>query len=263
MTKIQGPGSPPPVPAPGATNRRKPNKPNRPNPPNRKDKGKSGPVSPPPGPPPPPAPLNTDQGRIDASNDPQGYFNYLNSAAGFTPGAQGGLFGNWLANDAYNTFSQGFNNARLGGNMDLNVVDYATSLGAPADVANYRAGTLQPLGQAGAASFGTAPVDTGNPYTSSSGTGATPPVTTLPLPGQTLGNKPNKNRHPNQFKRWNQLQNSIGQPASPPPAPTPGGTANLGGYADTLRKQFLSLSPTQRGENSSMWEVPGRWSPWG
>lgn len=267
MTRIQRPGSPPPVPTPGAANRKKPNRPNRPNNPTHGGGGnkKKKPSTPEAGDPTwdgQGSYLDSDVGRNDAAADPQGYFNYLTSAAGFTPGG-GGLFGDWLTHGAYDTFNTGFNNARLQ-NPNLNVIDYAGTLGAPASAANYRQGQLQPYGQAGPATFGAgAPVDTGNPYTSSSGLN-TAPVTTLPLPGQAAGHRPNGQQHPNQLKRWRQQQNAGGAVTSPPPAPTPGaGTANLGGYADNLRHQFLSLSPTQRGETSSMWETPGRWSPWG
>jgi hypothetical protein len=141
----------------------------------------------------------------------------------------------------------GFQNAAFGNN-DLHFATYMTGLGAGGG-----AGQLAPLGtgQAGM-------VDTGNPFTSSSGLGA-PPAPVTPL-----GPKPNRNRHPGQLKAWKKQKKHLGGKPETLNQINVNPAASGLGYTDQLRRGFLSLSPMERGDVAlGKTATPGRWSPWG
>lgn len=152
---------------------------------------------------------------------------------------------------------QGYYNARLL-NPDLHYASYMQSLGAGGG-----AGQLGALGTGQAGQ-----VDTGNPFTSSSGIGAPPSVPTAAGALPTLGKRPNRQQHPNQLANWKKKKKRQGQPGVTDPAtlgqiginPMAVGT----GYTDQLRRGFLSLSPMERGDVAlGKTMIPGKWSPWG
>lgn len=159
--------------------------------------------------------ITSDAGRLDITNDPYGFYDYLGQQAGLGVGALN-PFGQFLANDVPQMMETRYNQARLQ-DPNLHRLDFMATQGA-----------------------NTVPVDTGNPYTSSSG----------------IGRRPNPQQRPAAFKKWKKGRKKEGQTA--PQEVTAG---NLAGYANMLRMQFNSLAPTVRGEVSQ--EMPGRWSAWG
>lgn len=226
--------------------------------------------------------LNTDEGITAADLDPEGYLTYLHGRKGFSaPGTVGGSqpFNQWLMQERYPALMDAYKGAHLV-NPNLNFVQYMQTMGVPADAANHFAGPQVPMGTGQA-------VDTGNPFTSSSGIGApaVPKMTDMPAhlqasspytvpkaagtTGTTATNPFNKKKQPNRFKRWN--KNQPASPAAGATGPNPtynpasgagGSQTNLGLAAQKDREAFLGLSPELRGEKAvdSAW---GKWSPWG
>lgn len=226
--------------------------------------------------------LNTDEGILAANGDPEGYLTYLHGRKGFSsPGTVGGSqpFNQWLMNERYPALVDAWNAASLV-NPNLNFVQYMQTMGVPADAANHTAGYQPPMGTGQA-------VDTGNPFTSSSGIGApaVPKATDMPAHLQatspytvpktagttgttdaTATNPFNKKKRPNAYKRWKE-----NQPAAPatgpnttynPPSGAGGMQTNLGLAAQKDREAFLGLSPELRGEKA-VDSYSGRWSAWG
>lgn len=222
--------------------------------------------------------LNTDEGITAADLDPEGYLTYLHGRKGFSsPGTIGGAqpFNQWLMNERYPALVDAYKAAHLV-NPNLNFVQYMQTMGVPADAANHTAGYQPPMGTGQA-------VDTGNPFTSSSGIGApaVPKATDMPAHLQaaspytvpktaaaatTPTNPFNKKKRPNAYKRWK--KNNPAQPAPGPnttynpPSGAGGSQTNLGLAALKDREAFLGMSPELRGEKA-VDSYSGRWSPWG
>lgn len=235
--------------------------------------------------------LDTPKGIYDANANPQEYFQSLMAASGLGGGpGQNPVWRDFVANRAYEMANSAYQRARFV-NPELGFAQFAQTMGVPRSAANHAAGpqvpmgTGQPAAPVGAAPAVGQPIDTGNPFTSSSGVGA--PAAPAGLPA--VGPRPNRKRRPNQFRRWRQGRNAAGAAATPGVAANPltagvaaeakggknglnqinppsgaGATApDLGGFAALWRKQFLSQDPVTRGEGGAVASVPGRWSPWG
>jgi hypothetical protein len=202
-----------------------------------------------------PAPGSLDDTQLGIiSNDHEAYFQSLTSpffgiGGGTNPSAMGNNpYWNQYVDRAYQALENQYYKARQA-NPDLH---YATFMGQQGYGGG--GGQLAPLGtgQAGM-------VDTGNPFTSSSGLQSsyayTPPA---------LGPKPNRNNHPGQLKAWKKQKKQIGA------KPTTLGQINVDPTAsgvtgaDALRRGYLGLSPMERGDVAlGKTATPGRWSPWG
>lgn len=217
--------------------------------------------------------LNTDEGILAADLDPEGYLAYLHGRKGFSsPGTPGGAqpFNQWLMQERYPALMDAYKAAHLV-NPNLNFVQYMQTMGVPVDAANHVAGYQPPLGTGQA-------VDTGNPFTSSSGIGVSvPKMTEMPAHLQatspitnavTPTNPYNKRKQPNRYKRWNKNNPATPAPATGPnptynpPSGAGGSQTNLGLAALEDRKAFLGLSPELRGEKA-VDSYSGRWSAWG
>jgi hypothetical protein len=183
------------------------------------------------------------------SANKQDYYDTLLSpfygGAGMPSGMGSNPYWNDYADRAYRATETGYT-AALQANPTLHYATYMQGLGAGGGG-----------GQMG-------PVDTGNPFTSSSGLGApaapgTPLAPAAPRP---------KKSHPNQLARWKKKKGQIGAAEAPDPAslgeiginPAASGV----NYADQLRRGFLALSPMERGDVAlGKVATPARWSPWG
>lgn len=174
----------------------------------------------------------SNTGKTMAASDHPGYYGSLVSPQFNAYGADN-PFGQFLASTGLAQAEQGYTN-QLYQNPKLRFDKYLKHLGGGA--------TPGALGQLGTGQPGM--VDTGNPFTSSSGVGG-PPGMPLGSPLIPHGKKATKAAY----------------------ALTPGKTrfSTVGtGYTDALRRQFLSLSPEERGDTGlGKVATPGRWSPWG
>lgn len=225
--------------------------------------------------------LLTDTGKAILADDPanqRAYFNKMLAAGGMDPLAST-PFGTWLQNEGFDYFNNLYKNALLDDN-DLKYADFfANRYGNVAD------GTMRsdqtPLATG-------LPVDTGNPYTSSSGIAAQPlapvisgnaltPVTTgqettTPTFGEWRRqegisrpkggfNKGRKKRLTERYNAFTSAADAGGTVTAPPTVSTPGAAAN---DLAEFRKKFLSLSPNVRGETvAGVINTPARWSAWG
>jgi hypothetical protein len=187
------------------------------------------------------------------SANKQDYYDTLLSpfygGAGTPSGMGSNPYWNDYADRAYRATETGYT-AALQANPNLHYATYMQGLGAGG-------GTGQ-----------MAPIDTGNPFTSSSGLGAAPAASPYNTLMQNLGKKPNRQQHPNQFQHWKKKKKQIGTAPEPEAAslgeiginPAASGV----NYADQLRRGFLALSPVERGDVAlGKVATPGRWSPWG
>jgi hypothetical protein len=229
ITRPQGPNAAPAVPSGGTPNnngrrRRQPDRdPNRPNnPPNHPNNTNGG----------------GGRGALDATgktvaaNDHAGYFGSVVQPQFAGSYGMGNPFGQFLAAQGLAQAEQGYTNMLLR-RPNLRFDRFLKMQGAGA--------TPGALGSLGTGQAGM--IDTGNPFTSSSGFGGPP--------GVPLGTPP--------LKKKALKQSPLGQL-------TRGRTkfATVGtGYTDALRRQWLSQSPMERGETAlGKTAVPGRWSPW-
>lgn len=213
--------------------------------------------------------LLMDTGKNLASDleNRQAYFNKMLTAGGMAPG-ESTPFGEWLETRAFDYMQDMYKNAMLDNN-DLTFEQFATQR-----YGNVADGTLRssqvPLGVG-------QPIDTGNPFTSSSGIAASPTPPTPAAPAapkppamptfqewqQQQGiNKPKGGFNDRRRKRLQAQYNAFSPTATPPGAsPTP---PNTGDDLIEWRKRFLSLAPEVRGESvAGIVNTPARWSAWG
>jgi hypothetical protein len=197
--------------------------------------------------------LDDTQLNLIAANH-QDYYDTLLSPFYGGGGMPSGMGSNPYWNDytdrAFRSAETGYTSA-LQANPNLHYASYMQSLGA------------------GGGGGQMAPIDTGNPFTSSSGTGAAPAASPYATLMQNLGKKPDKQQQPNQFARWKKKKKGqVGAAEAPDPAdlgeigvdPATSGV----NYADALRRGFLALSPMERGDVAlGKVATPARWSPWG
>jgi hypothetical protein len=156
---------------------------------------------------------------------------------------------NQYRDQAFRNAETGYTKALLS-NPNLHYATYMQGLGA--------GGGYGQMGQLGTGAAGQ--IDTGNPFTSSSGIGAAPVA-------PTLGPKPPKKRQ-NALQRWRQQKKKgVGVGAAEPATLADAGVNPMASgvnYADQLRRGFLALSPLERGDAAlGKTAAPGRWSPWG
>jgi hypothetical protein len=202
------------------------------------------------------------EGRHLAANDHPGYFGSMVSPQ-FRAYGQDNPFGQFLSTTALANAEQDYTNLLLQ-NRNLRFNSYMKRLGAGA--APGRLGALG-TGQQGM-------VDTGNPFTSSSGTGGPMMSSGKAMPMGT----PRAPQKKADFKTWEGTtlgaspfglgKRGLEEYRHSPLGRMTGGKekfATVGtNYTDMLRRQFLSLSPTERGETAlGKTAMPGRWSPWG
>jgi hypothetical protein len=199
--------------------------------------------------------LLTDAGKNFATNEPDAYINALMARAGGMSGSSplvGGAtqFGQFLANDYRDMLDSGFDAALMASGGRLGRSGYMNSLGWGAR-ANTNAFSM-PMGQP--------PVDTGNPYTSSSlptanaapGGGGIPEV---PKWEDFLGARGLTKKT---FKKdvFEEDRDDLKTLYRNPNA----ALSSTGGGVDHARKAYLSLTPQQRGVNSATGSKPGRWA---
>lgn len=168
--------------------------------------------------------------QLVAANDHPGYFGSVVQPQ-FNSYGQDNPFGQFLSSTALARAEQMYTN-RILQQKKLRFDTFLKEMGAGAAT-----GTLGALGTGQAGQ-----IDTGNPFTSSSGIGGNPgPALGTPLYTKPKGQKKGKD------KKNKTYFNTVGT-----------------NFTDALRRQFLSLSPTERGETAQgKTMVPGRWSPWG
>ncbi len=183
--------------------------------------------------------INTDEGAIYSNNNPEAYYNLAIDNAGLH---QGGVtpFDQWARREGYGIIKGGFDDATQI-DKNINFRDWLNGSGG-----NYLS-TLS----GGALSQGP-PVNTGNPFTSSSGGGginAMGSITTpTPVPGKGNGSTPNPGK----------LPTLPGLPGATNPAI--GGGDSLA----ALKRIYRNYTPEQRGQYSSGYSYgPARWSVFG
>lgn len=200
--------------------------------------------------------LNTPGGVHHANANPEAYLDYVMARGGVGGTTQGVGWQDFLQNEWPAQVMAAYNRA-LNTNPELGFMQYMQTTGVPQDARNHVAGPQVPLGTG-------QPVDTGNPFTSSSGTGP-PQAPVTPAPAAPLSPRPNKNRQPQQFRRWrNQNQAAGGGLNKVNPPSGAGATAtNLTDPILMARRAYLSRDPVSRGVGGTAAPVPGKWSPWG
>lgn len=270
---------------------------------------------------------DTDDGRIDAADHPDQYYRFLNRMAGFS-GNTLSPFGAYLNGAGQEEFLNALKNAQKI-NPHLNPVDFARSMGVPDSAADYHMRgqpgemgtgyappppttppTHQPVGgpvrrpspfpplqqAAGGPAQGSAPINTGNAFTSSSGIGGGGGIAPVQQPaakagGGFFGQQPSVKPPPPlvrpRFGGGTQpgiglppgmggggaprvgLPHLPGMPGGAPrvglptvPGLKPGNGNGLDDWNYRQRFAYLSLSPEQRGEQNTM-GAAGRWSAWG
>jgi hypothetical protein len=194
--------------------------------------------------------------RMLAANDHAGYYGSLVSPQ-FRSYGQDNPFGQYLATTGLANAEQHYTNLLMQ-NRNLRFNTFMKRLGAGATP-----GRLQELGT------GQRAVDTGNPFTSASGFGGPPGmpkgITNFPRNRKDVRAYEKTELGASPFgtgKRWlKSYRNSpLGKQTGGVQKFSDVGTS----YTDMLRRQFLSLSPAERGEVAQgKTAVPGRWSPWG
>lgn len=173
----------------------------------------------------------TKAGEHFATQNPLEYTSwYMGNVGGFagpTPTYGGPTqFGQYLAGDYQNQLDQGYNAALIASGGRLGRADYLDSVGWGRGEQAMRQNSL------------VTPVNTGNPFSSSSlapaGAPTLPPPVATAAPATALGQRVKKTPgNPN-------LQN--------------------GGGLATARRMYNSLTPQQRGINSATGFKPGRWA---
>ena len=201
--------------------------------------------------------LTTDEGEQYATDNFDDTISYMFGMAG----AQGtdfenSRFGNWLDTDYRQQLNDGYAKALIASGGNLNGADYLASAGWGA---TGQQSLSQPLG------------DTGNPYTSSSlptKTGvqinqSMPPSWDQYKQDNGINNfgRMNNQRQKRIQNAFNATQNpAAASPAAPAAPGAPAANPNSTGGLDAARRQFLSLTPQQRGIKGATALKPGRWS---
>jgi hypothetical protein len=212
--------------------------------------------------------LLTDAGQNFATNEPEAYMNALFARAGGMSGPSplvGGAtqFGQFLANDYKDMLDAGYDAALMASGGRLGRADYLNSMGFGAR-ANVNAFNL-PMGAATSA-----PVDTGNPFTSSSlpTTSKAGGLNAAAAPGIGKNGIPEvpkfkdflsqQGYDPKTFKKdvFKEDRNELKTVFRNPNA----ALSTTGGGVDHARQAYLSLTPQQRGVNSATGFKPGRWA---
>jgi hypothetical protein len=189
-----------------------------------------------------------------AASDHPGYFGSLMTPHFATYG-DSDPFGQYMATTALADVEQGYTN-KIYQRPKLRFDRYLQNLGM-----TRKYSPLAPIGTGQAA-------DTGNPFTSSSGIGGG--VFSDNLAGAQPGTVDTGGGSPFARLGGNRPGVPQGPGAGPGKMTRPGGKQGFDkrqigpNYYDQLRRDWLSLSPMERGEvGLGKTAVPGRWSPWG
>jgi hypothetical protein len=204
--------------------------------------------------------LDTAAGVHHVNANPEDYIRYAIRQGGLGGGTQPAPWRDYLANEVPTLIMDAYG-AALNRNNELGFAQYMQTLGLPQSARNHIAGPVTPIGTG-------QPVDTGNPFTSSSGTGVPRAPGGLMQTGG-LGGTPSAVPAAASVSMA-KAKRGKGKGSKPmglnkinPPSGIGATATNMAGLTDMLRRQYLSRDPVTRGVGGAVGQVPGRWSPWG